>query len=215
MQKEKINQIREAFNKAAPTYAKELYHELYFKNVDIKLLDLFCERVDPNLPICEIGCGPGEISTYLRYKHLKVVGIDISEEMIRIARELNPHIDFQTGNVFALDYSDNFFSGILAPFLFVNYEMEDIKIAFLEIKRVLIPNGIFYMSFHEGNDRIQVEELFAKNNPLEFIYLNVSDIARMLEETGFEIIEWIVRSPYATGEHKNKRAYIFAKKKPI
>jgi hypothetical protein len=27
----------------------------------------------------------------------------------------------------------------------------------------------------------------------------------------FDIIEWIVRSPYQQGEHKNNRAYFFAK----
>jgi ubiquinone/menaquinone biosynthesis C-methylase UbiE len=212
MKENKLNKIKAVYNRAAVSYAKEFYHELYHKHVDVKLLDLFCERVNPNLPVCEIGCGPGEISTYLRYKRINVIGIDISEEMIRVAKELNPHIDFQVGNVFALNFADNYFSGVLAPFLFVNYEIDELKDAFFEIKRVLAPDGIFYLSFHEGNDRLCVEEVLVKNNPLEFIYLNVTEIASILEETGFEIIEWIVRSPYATGEHKNKRAYIFAKK---
>ncbi len=213
MNTDKLNKIKEAYNKAAANYAHDLYHELYFKHLDLKLLDLFCERVDPNMPVCEIGCGPGEISTYLRYKRLKVTGIDLSEEMIRIASGLNPHIDFQTGNVFDLQFDNCYFSGVLAPFLFVNFELEEIKKAIVEIKRVLAPNGVFYLSFHEGQERIQIDEFFVKNNPLEFVYLNVKDIALLMEECGFEIIEWIVRSPYATGEHKNNRAYIFARKK--
>jgi ubiquinone/menaquinone biosynthesis C-methylase UbiE len=213
MNTERLKSIRNAYNKAAETYAHDLYHELYFKHLDLKLLDMFSERVVPNRPICEIGCGPGEISTYLRYKLSNIVGIDISDEMIRVARELNPNVEFQTGNVFDLEFPEEYFAGVLAPFLFVNYEPEEIKVAFLEIKRVLAPDGIFYLSFHEGDDRLQVEEFFVKENPLGFIYLDVTQIADMLVETGFEIIEWIVRSPYATGEHKNRRAYIFAKKK--
>jgi len=207
------DQIRKAYNKSAGKYGESFYHELYFKPLDVKLLDLFCERVNPEMHVCEIGCGPGEISAYLKYKGLSLIGIDISEEMINIAKQLNPHIDFRTGDVFKLDFPDSYFSGVLAPFLFVNYEMAEIRTALSEIKRVLNPNGLFYMSFHAGTERIATNDFLVDNNPLEFIFLDVEEIARMLEEQGFEVIEWIIRSPYKEGEHPNKRAYIFARNK--
>jgi ubiquinone/menaquinone biosynthesis C-methylase UbiE len=211
MDKEKVDSIRMAYNKASDAYASGFYYELYSKHLDVKLLDLFCERVNPNKPICEVGCGPGEISTYLKYKGLELLGIDISEDMIKLAKKLNPHIDFRVGNVYSLEFPDNYFSGLLAPFLFVNYEVEEIKPAFLEIKRVLEPNGLFYLSFHQGSDRIHVDEFLAERNPLDFIFLNVDDIEGLLLECGFEIIEWIIRSSYKEGEHANKRAYFFAR----
>jgi hypothetical protein len=46
---------------------------------------------------------------------------------------------------------------------------------------------------------------------LEFIFLDVKSIENLLKEIGFEIIEWIVRSPYKEGESQNNRAYIFAR----
>ena len=124
MTKQSKEIIRKAYNRAAHAYAESFYHELYSKPLDVKLLDLFCERINPDLPVAEIGCGPGEISTYLKYKGLDMVGIDISEEMIRIAEKLNPAIKFQTGDVFNLDFSNNSFSGVLAPFLFVNHDLK-------------------------------------------------------------------------------------------
>jgi ubiquinone/menaquinone biosynthesis C-methylase UbiE len=211
MYKKKVDSIKEAFNKASNAYASNYYYELYFKHLDVKLLDLFCERVNPNKPICEVGCGPGEISTYLKYKGLDLVGIDIAENMVEQAKKLNPNIDFRVGNVFSLEFPDNYFSGLLAPFLFVNYEVEEIMPALTEINRVLEPKGLFYLSFHEGSNRIHVDDFLAENNPLDFIYLNIDEMERVLIESGFEIIEWIVRSPYKTGEHANKRAYFFAR----
>ena len=205
--------IRKAYDKAAVKYGESFYHELYFKHLDVKLLDMFCERVNPCMPVCEIGCGPGEISAYLRYKGLNLIGIDISEEMIRIARQLNPYVEFLTGDVFRLDFPGNYFSGVLALFLFVNYEIPEIKKAITEIRRVLIPDGLFYLSFHAGGDRIASDDFLVENNPLEFIFLDVEEIAKILEECGFEIIEWIIRSPYKEGEHPNQRAYIFARNK--
>jgi ubiquinone/menaquinone biosynthesis C-methylase UbiE len=211
MKKQSSGQIKRAYDKVAESYGQAFYYELYSKHLDVKLLDLFTERVNPGKPVCEIGCGPGEISTYLKYKGLNMHGIDISDEMIRVAKQLNPYVDYRVGNVFALDLPKNTYSGVLAPFLFVNYEMEDIRKAFAEIRRVLIPDGIFYLSIHAGNERIQVEDFLVPQNPLEFIFLDVNEIEKMLKETGFEIIEWIVRSPYPEGEHKNNRAYFFAK----
>jgi ubiquinone/menaquinone biosynthesis C-methylase UbiE len=208
-----VNKIRKAYNKAAIQYGESFYYELYFKHLDVKLLDLFCERVNPEMPICEIGCGPGEISAYLKYKGLNLTGIDISEEMIRIARQLNPHIDFRIGDVFDLQIPDDYFSGVLAPFLFVNYELQEIRKAFLEIHRVLCRDGLFYLSFHAGSERIASNDFLVENNPLEFIFLDVEEIVRILDECGFETIEWIIRSPYKEGESPNKRAYIFARNK--
>jgi ubiquinone/menaquinone biosynthesis C-methylase UbiE len=212
MYDKKTDSIRQAYNKASGAYASAFYHELYSKHLDVKLLDLFCERVNPNKPVCEVGCGPGEISTYLKYKGLNLLAIDISEDMIALAGKLNPHINFRVGNVFSLEFPDNYFSGLLAPFLFVNYEIEEIKPAFREIRRVLEPNGLFYLSFHQGDDRIHIDDFLTDKNPLDFIYLNVDEIEALLIECGFEIIEWIIRSPYKSGEHANKRAYFFARK---
>ena len=212
MARQTKQKIREAYNRAASFYAESFYHELYHKPLDVKLLDLFCERVNPGLPLCELGCGPGEISAYLKYKGLEIVGVDISEEMIQCAKRLNPAILFQTGDVFNLDFPDNYFSGILAPFLFVNYGLDDIPDALKEIKRVMIPGAIFYLSFHAGSEHIDVEDFLVKQNSLEFIYLDVEKIVQIMEDCGFEVIESIVRYPYKDVEHQNKRAYIFARK---
>lgn len=206
------NGIRDAYDKAAHAYAQSFYHELYNKPLDVKLLDLFCERVNPDLPVIEIGCGPGEVSAYLKYKGLDMIGIDISEEMISVANKLNPAIKFQTGNVFNLDFQDTSLAGVLAPFLFVNYELQEIRKGIREIYRVLVPNGLFYMSFHTEGDRIEVEDFLVDQNPLEFIFLDVDEISEILGNCGFDIIESIVRYPYKDVEHQNKRAYIFARK---
>jgi len=208
---DKVNLIREAYNKAAAKYGESFFYELYSKPLDVKLLDLFCERVNPEMPVCEIGCGPGEVATYLKYKGLNLIGIDISEEMIRIAKELNPNIDYRMGDVFHLDFPDSYFSGVIAPFLFVNYEPDEIKKAFTEIQRVLKKEGIFYLSFHAGTERILNPDFLVENNPLEFNFLDVEEIIKLIAECGFELIEWVLRSPYKEGEYASKRAYIFAR----
>ena len=211
MPRQSKDRIRKAYNEAAHMYAESFYHELYDKPLDVKLLDLFCERINPGLPVAEIGCGPGEISAYLKYKGLNMIGIDISTEMIQIAKKLNPAITFQTGDVFNLDFKDNSFAGVLAPFLFVNHESKEIRKGIQQIHRVLVPNGLFYLSFHTGGDRIMVEDFLVEQNPLEFVFLDIDEVSEIIANNGFEVIESIVRSPYKNVEHQNKRAYIFCR----
>ena len=51
-----------------------------------------------NLAICDLGCGTGWMSNELkRFGH--VVGVDFSEEGVRVARETYPEVTFDQGDV--------------------------------------------------------------------------------------------------------------------
>src|SRR5574344_2151607 len=56
-----------------------------------------------NLNILDLGCGVGKNSVYLAKLDNKVIGIDISPEAIKIAKERagkeSPDIDFRVGNI--------------------------------------------------------------------------------------------------------------------
>lgn len=211
MKEQRKKEIRCAYDRAAKKYAEDLYDELQSKPMDVKFLDLFVERVNPNSQVAEIGCGPGEISAYLKIKGLNMLGIDISPQMIEEAKRLNPAIKFQVGDVFSLDFQDKSFSGVAAPFLIVNFSIDEIPKAFHEIKRVLLADGVFYFSFHTGNETVHVDDLFAEKNPLDFYFHPVEKIQSILEESGFELLEWVIRSPYKDAEYPSTRAYFFAR----
>lgn len=213
MKKKRKTKIQQAYDRAAKGYAGELYDELQSKPMDVKFLDLFVERVDPGHPVAEIGCGPGEISVYLKTKGLDMIGLDISEQMIGEAKKLNPRMAFQVGDVFSLDFPDHSFSGVAAPFLIVNFTIDEIPEAFREIHRVLLPGGLFYFSFHSGDEIVHEENLFAENNPLDFYFHPVDNIQSVLEGCGFELMEWVIRSPYKDAEYPSTRAYFFARKR--
>ncbi len=211
MNKERHSIIKKAYDIAAQAYADKCFYELYDKPLDKKLYDLFFERVLNKGFVLEIGCGPGEISNYLKMKGIDVVGIDISEKMIEIARQLNPFIDFRTGDVFDLQFEDCSVAGIVAPYLIVNFELEDIPEAFSEIHRVLVKNGQFLLSFHSGNQELEIHDFFVQGNTLPYTYFDPDAIKEILIDSGFRISEYINRMPYE-GE-VTTRTYLFAEKK--
>lgn len=210
MDKDRQDIIKNAYDKAAKAYADKCFYELYDKPLDKKLYDLFFERVVNKGVALEIGCGPGEVSNYLKMKGIEIIGLDISEKMIEIAKQLNPFIDFRIGDVFDLKFKDNSVAGIVAPYLIVNFKLDDIPKAFSEIHRVLIKKGQLLISFHSGRQEIEVNDFFVKGNKIPYTYFDSDEIKDKLIETGFKIIEYINRLPYE-GE-VTTRTYIFAEK---
>lgn len=211
MDKARQKIIKNAYDIAAKSYADMCFYELYDKPLDKKLYDLFYERVVNRGMVIEVGCGPGEISNYLRMKGLEIIGLDISDKMIEIAKQLNPFIDFRVGDVFNLNFDNNLLAGVVAPYLIVNFQYEDLTMAFKEINRVLMKNGIFLLSFHAGGRELEIDDFFVKGNKIPYTYFDSEKVKDKLLLAGFKIIEHINRMPY-DGEI-TIRTYIFAEKK--
>jgi len=68
--------------------------------------------------LLDIGCGPGNITRYLlnQKPDLKVLGIDIAPNMIKLARENNPEANFQERDGREIDKLEGSFDGIIAGF---------------------------------------------------------------------------------------------------
>ena len=91
--------------------------------------------------ILDLGCGTGIVSKQLQDKGGKVSGIDLSPEMIGIAKEYAPGIDFKIGSVMKLPYRDSSFDCVLA-LLVMNY-VPDFDKALSEVWRVTKLGGYF------------------------------------------------------------------------
>ena len=109
---EKQQKLQSSYDAVAEEYARRIYNELKDKPLDRSVLDRFAKEAQP--PICDIGTGPGHVARYLHEQGADVFGIDLSREMIAQARKLNPEIDFQQGNMLALDAPENIWGGITA-----------------------------------------------------------------------------------------------------
>ncbi len=100
-------------------------------------------RPKPGMHILDVGCGTGNFSIKLAEMGCKVIGIDISSEMLEIAKEKAKKrgldIEFHVMDVYRLEFEDNTFDGVfsMAAFEFI----EKPKKAYKEMYRVLKLNG--------------------------------------------------------------------------
>jgi SAM-dependent methyltransferase len=95
----------------------------------------------------EIGCGPGRLMLPLSRHFDEIYGVDISDEMIRLARERlepvpNAHVLVNSGGDLA-SFEDNYFSFVYSYIVFQHIPSREIVLNYLrEIQRVLVPGGI-------------------------------------------------------------------------
>jgi ubiquinone/menaquinone biosynthesis C-methylase UbiE len=206
-----IVSIRDSYDQLAEEYAIHLFHELENKPFDRGLLDRFAAGVSDQ--VCDMGCGPGHVARYLRDAGVSVFGLDLSTQMLEQARQRNPAIRFKEGNMLALDLKESSLAGITAFYAMVNLPPESWPHVFREMERVLQPNGLLLLSFHTGDEVVEVKELWGLPVSLSFYFVTAAMAKRHLESAGFRIEEVMERGPYPPEvEYQSQRAYIFARK---
>ncbi len=102
--------------------------------------------------VLDIGCGVGRVSSQLDKRGFDLVGIDISEPLIKRARTLFPSIEFLVSDVRSTGFDSNSFDYLVFSFFGLDYlipESERIK-ALKEMYRLLKPGGILLFSTHNS-----------------------------------------------------------------
>jgi SAM-dependent methyltransferase len=204
-----------SYDRVAEKYAAEFENELDRKPFDCKMLDWLVEKtVGVAGPICDLGCGPGQVARYLHSRGSLACGIDVSPEMVKCARRLNPAISFQQGDMLALTgVADCTFRGVAAFYSIVHVPPAEVVNALREIRRVLRPQGVLLLAFHIGREIVHKDEWWGHTVSVDFIFYETAAMKDYLRAGGFEVEEAIERDPYGGDvEYPSRRAYIFARR---
>ena len=208
-----MSDVRSGYDRVAQQYAAEFHNEMEKKPFDRKMLDWLIEKVADLGPICDLGCGPGQIAGYFHARGASACGIDLSDEMVRCARSLNPGVPFEQGDMLALSsVADSTFGGVAAFYSIIHIARERVVEALSELKRVLKPGGVLLVTFHIGKDVVHKDEWWGKPVSIDFLFYETGEMKTNLREAGFELSEVIERDPYPDIEYQSRRAYIFARK---
>jgi SAM-dependent methyltransferase len=204
--------IRDNYDCVAGEYARRIYGELAHKPLDRQLLDRFAAATAGHGKVCDMGCGPGHVARYLHNAGARAFGLDVSPAMLDQARQLNPGMEFEQGDMLALDLDADSLAGITAFYAIVNLPPTELPGVFREMHRVLQPGGVLLLAFHIGDETRHVTEMWGCAVSLDFHFFPTAEILRQLADAGFAIEETVERDPYPEVEHQTRRAYIFARK---
>jgi ubiquinone/menaquinone biosynthesis C-methylase UbiE len=111
--------------------------------VDRAVLGAFADQVRAigGGQVADIGCGPGKMTAYLDRVGLHGSGIDLSPEMLAVARRNDPGLRFSEGSMLALDLPDAGLAGVVAWYSVIHLPPARLPSAFSEFYRVLTPGG--------------------------------------------------------------------------
>src|SRR5215207_2773024 len=123
-------------------------------------LALFAELVHDagGGPVADVGCGPGYVTRHLHDLGVDAFGIDLSPEMIAIARRDYPDLRFEVGTMTDLDLADDSVTGIVAFWSVIHVPDHAVPGVVEEFRRVLRPRGLLLVGFHVGDERRHASE---------------------------------------------------------
>ncbi|MCE1254442.1 MAG: class I SAM-dependent methyltransferase [Anaerolineae bacterium] len=207
--------IQQGYDKVAVAYASAFIHEQDHKPMDREMLRRFADSVRGKGPVCDMGCGPGQIAAYLFHQcdlH-SVFGMDLSQRFVQEAARLNPLIPFRQGNMLKIDATDNTWAGITAFYCIIHIPHAQVVEALKEMGRVLKPGGLILLTYHIGQESVHLTDWFEEQVSMDFNFYDPVEMETYLQAAGYTNIQTTLRQPYAPEvEHQSHRAYVFAEK---
>lgn len=150
--------------------------------------------------MADIGCGSGEITSRLaqRYPRASVVGVDILESPVEVARAryaaLAPRVSFEQGDAFALTFPDASFDLVVCRH--VTQSVPEPERILAELKRVCRPGGWVhvlsedYGMIHTSPGRLDLDKFWHECVPVAASGMGVDErIGRrtwsLMQQLGF------------------------------
>jgi len=193
--------------------AKKYYKAYKDDKSDLEYIDKFLERC--KYKILDLGCGMGHYSKYIQAKGYEVVGVDFSEEMLKIARETTENIKFIEADICELPEDiDKDFDGVLIAYVLQHLSKEETAHCLLDLKKYIVQSSNLLVFLREGNRVLNENEPF---NP-SFGYIikeyTREEIVELLGECGYEVIR-IENKPFIDDDNSlcPKTLIVYAKRK--
>jgi len=131
--------------------ARKTADEWYPNDILMPSLEEFVGLLPEHPRVLDLGCGGGYESMRLTIAGARVVGVDFSEESIRIAQERCPDADFELMDFRKLDREKlGSFNGIFACASLIHISPEELPGVFTQLRNVLTPNGLVVAILREG-----------------------------------------------------------------
>lgn len=151
-------------------------------------LDAFAARLPAPGPVLDLGCGPGADADELRRRGCRVLGVDLTLQMVRLARRAHPG-PYARADMRALPFGrDARFAGIWASACLLHLDRCDVPGVLAALAAHLAPRGIVELSVKEGDGEAW-DSRYGVDNPRWFTYWRAEALDAALDAAGFTTLE--------------------------
>jgi SAM-dependent methyltransferase len=211
-----LRATRASYNAVAADYARRFGNELAAKPLDRAMITGFAElvRAAGAGQVADVGCGTGRVTAFLDGLGLRASGIDLSPQMVAVARQSHPGLRFEVGSMLGLDLPDGALGGLLAWYSVIHIPDERLPGVFAEFCRVLAPGGYVLLAFQVGDGPVHLAQALGREISLDFHYRQPESVAGLLGQAGLVVRARLLREPDEDGDfpERTQQAFVLARK---
>lgn len=154
----------------------------------ISALEDLAERLTPNASVLDLGCGAGVPATKWLAERFSVVGVDISEKQLELAKENAPNARFIKADMASLDFEPAAFDAVVAFVSIIHVPREEHAGLFGKIHGWLKSGGYFLATLSVGEWEGEDADWEAWGAAMWWSHHDADENLKMLREAGFGII---------------------------
>jgi SAM-dependent methyltransferase len=210
----KTGELRAAHDVLAEFYASRLAGALDRMPAERAVLGLFCDVIraaDLGTRVGDIGCGTGRLAPFLAARGLFPRGIDLSPEMIRVARRDYPGFGFDVADVRELPFGDASLAGVVCWYSLMFLAPSERPAAFSELARVVKPGGYLATAFKAGDSQVRrAGRSTGLGVEFDVYWLSAQEMERRVIDAGFAAVFWGGRP--AEAQEGSPQGYLLAQR---
>ena len=219
MELDHVASTRAVYDFSAAEYASAVGTTVttaFERPLDRAALDIFaddCAAIDQG-QVLDIGCGVGRVTSYLHDRELNVSGIDLSPEMIAVARHAHPDLTFEVATMTALPSEDGSLAATVLWYSIIHTPPAALPDVWAELARVLAPDGRVLLGFQAGdNDEVRRDNAYGSSTTMTWHRHHIADVVSGVERAGFAVQSRIWRTAELAHE-TTPQAFLTFKRQP-
>jgi len=198
----------EAYNKNYHSYNEKFMNYSSY----VGHINEFATLLEDGFSVLDIGCGPGNVAKQLcAAKTLQITGIDLSSEMVEVAKRNVPQGNFYLQDSRKADFPLECFDAVVLSFSIVHLYDHEAFALLAKAAKWLRSGGYLYISFMEGREA-GFETTCFSSQPIYFNYFKRNEIQDILTENGIHCIRTVEQDYLEPDGSNTADIFIFGKK---
>ena len=207
------DRVRATYGAVAEAYAEHLAAELD----DLPFERWLLERIasEATGPVVEVGSGPGHVTAYLSSVGADAHGLDLTPEMVEVARSRFPDVRYDVGDLRRLMRLESAagWGAVLAWYSLIHLASSELPAALESLVRPIAPGGLLVVALQAGDDVAHLDEWFGVDGlALDFVRHDPESIVALVEAAGLTDVEWYLRGPVTARGEQTRRLYVLARR---
>lgn len=182
--------LKDTYNKIAKDWDQEHQTDDWW----IEGTDKFVSLLKSGDLVLDVGCGAGTKSKYLHDKGLRVLGIDLAEKFVEIARRKVPEAEFEVLDMQDVGKLEKDFDGIFSQASLLHIAKKDAIEVLRKLVSKLKPGGYLYVAVKEKRlggveEEVKIENDYGYEYKRFFSYYTLEELKEYMRQLGMELCD--------------------------